>query len=231
MFSGDRIQAPIRRLFCLTRRNSWESRKIAKPARKPSCCWRRDLRRRPKASPPLPPPRPDAGAEAHERHRCVIWIRPIVIGIRPIIGWPREIVRLVVSAVTVAIVVPIAAPGAQVCRFRRVNCLNAKLRRSRGGRLNRRQSGQGQAPRNDHCSDQCLHRKLLMIPQGADQRTAGARVSCHILARKNRPAPRARFADVQRNSAPDITSGANAANAVDDASGGGASVVICCEPS
>ena len=150
-----------------TRPNISKSRKTAKPARKPSCCWRRDLRHRLNDRQALPPPpRPEAKSEANRRPVSVI--RSRVIRIRPIIGWPRQIIRPVVSAVPVTIVVPIAAPRAQVCRLRGVTCVHAGLRRSRGGRLNRRHSGQRQASGNDRCSDQCLHGELLIIPQGAD---------------------------------------------------------------
>src|SRR5947207_5814985 len=100
------------------------------PARKPSCCWRRDLRHRLNDRQALPPPpRPEAKSEADRRPVSVI--RGRVIRIRPIIGWPRQIIRPVVSAVPVTIVVPIAAPRAQVCRLRGVTCVHAGLRRSR----------------------------------------------------------------------------------------------------
>jgi hypothetical protein len=81
-------------------------------------------------------------------------------------------------------VVPIAATRAQVCRFRRVEWLYASFRRSRGGRTDRRRSGQRQDSRNDRSSDQCLHGTFLMIPQRADNARQARGVSCDITARK-----------------------------------------------
>lgn len=112
---------------------------------------------------PLPPPGPKAEPEREWGRR--------VIGIRPIIGWSRVIIRDVI----VAIVVPIVATRTQVCRFRRVEWLYASFRRSRGGRTNRRRSGQRQNSRDDRSSNQCLHGTLLMIAQRPDNAPLGAR--------------------------------------------------------
>jgi uncharacterized protein (DUF1330 family) len=43
-YSDRKTGIPFAEYALRTRRNIWKSRRAAKPARKPSCCWRRDSR-------------------------------------------------------------------------------------------------------------------------------------------------------------------------------------------